>query len=540
MSLPKFKLILLVVFLLWCLPGAWAQQSKPEETGTGAAGDSGAAKSETPEAKKAVSPKQPKDEDGDSAAQPLGAWIRLKPREAEQTGKEAAPGIRSETEKAEIEEEKALFNKLLERRKPAQESSAPMAPVVSKAFLDKEQKSRLAHAEKVQRKVLKKQTMLLKKLAVNDKRGKPELRICTLNLNIYGTFKAVRSNTRRGAKNYLAREKAIVSLLAESGCNVVALQGLVGMNLADAEKGINRLAEKVTKHTSWRWTGYVGGSNNKEGFNGYLISNHNIRVEAGTSYVFDELVKLPGFGEDRFVRGPFEVVLRVRDSEHGIWHAVVLITMYFRKALDQIAVEPEGYRMQMAETLRRILEKRSQQYAEGNKPVIVLLGDRAEPRYAPAAQILEGALQLKDFRSGGPCEVKEIGQEAPGGEKNNGQQAAAAKKYSAKVKYVAACSTDLPHLKVLFGLSAETLVPVLVRSRMVKGAKKYDLVAPDERAEKLMRAEKRRQQSEIYLFEQDLHYAWAEPGSTGRYAVVAKKLRGGVKHSPLVAADLNW
>lgn len=540
----RFQIVFLAAaWLGWVLP-VRAQDAEPvrESTPGAAQTDAPQVKEGESDAKNNKTKHREKEEDTDeNAAEPLGAWIPLKPRTEEPagTGTEAAPKPRSEAEKAEIEEEKVLFEKLLERKKPPQETNIPPPPVTNSVLLGKIEKKRLDKAEKIQKKVLQIQRAQLKKLIVKDSRGKAELRVCTLNLNQYGTFKAVRSNTRRGAKNYLARERAITSLIAETGCDAVALQGLIGLDLIDAKKGIDRLVQKMGKRTRWRWTGYIGGTNSKLGYNGFLVNDRNIYVDSTASYAADDLVQLPTYTEDRFVRGPYEITLRVKDAKRDIWHTVVLITMCFRKAMDQIAAEPEGQRMQMAETLRRVVEQRSRQYMGESKPVVILLGDRSGPRSAPASQILEGTLQLKDFRTGGPCSVKEISSETTEAGKENKKKAAARKSASA-VSYAAACSSRALHPKVLFGLSSATLEPVAVRSRMVKGQKQYELVPPDEKIKKRLTAQKQRQQSEIYLLGEDLHYAWAERNSPGRYAVSTAELTGGVKHSPLVAADLNW
>ena len=65
--------------------------------------------------------------------------------------------------------------------------------------------------------------------------------------------------------------------------------------------------------------------------------------------------------------------------------------------------------MEMTEALRRILEARHETSFASGESILVVLGDRNSNFDVASARILEGALTLGSFTSGGPCRLSKRG-----------------------------------------------------------------------------------------------------------------------------------
>jgi hypothetical protein len=379
-----------------------------------------------------------------------------------------------------------------------------------------------------------------------DPRGLPELRACSLNLDGYSDKTEVRRvlKDKKAIKEYRRKEKAIINAIVDEGCTVVAVQGVVGTSLKRAREGLAQLASKLDRKSDFVWKSYLGASNHRLVYNGFLVSNFNIEVVTLRSLASVPLIKFGPFKEDEFYRGPVEIVLAVKNRDGTSRRNVHLLTWHFRRSFDRRAQEDESARMQMAESVRRTALKLSREFTETPRPIVVLLGDREGTRDAPASQILEGSLRLAEFLNAGSCqlerieEVEEFEVTVLVGEEKKPKRT---KKQRVKVSYQAKCADGSARIKQFFGVVAENPLPgPKLIPREVDGEKKY-FIRTSERKDRLKELKRRRERfSEIFLLQTDLSAAWLSAFRPGRYSAHAREVKYLPEYSPLVRVDLNW
>lgn len=477
--------------------------------------------------------------------EPLGVWIRPVATPKVELKKEAEEkkSPHQQTEELQIEEERRIFEELLKRYKREQINIEAPPPLVKKIVLNKKQRKRLDRIEKIQKRKLKKQSARLNSMRRDKARGLPEIRVCTLNLDNYGEKAAVNRLVRGIAKKkFKVKEKEIVSRIVGAGCAVVAVQGVIGQSIAQAKAGLSRLAGKIEEQSQWEWTSYLGASNHQRAFNGFLVSSDNISVETTRSYRSIPLMRFGSSKKKEFPRGPFEIVLRVGNRDSSGSRRLVLMTMHFRKSLSHENSEPEEFRIQMAETLRRLIYRRQRELADEDDTIFILLGDRAGGRYTPATRILEGQLRMKHFRPGGPCRIKEVVVEQPEEKKKTKKSAKKKKKkkIKPKIEYRAECEATSKRLKTLFGIVSENVPPLMLSVRREDGKKNFVVLKPTSKARALRKKGERERTAEVYLLQDSLPYAWKYLNSPTRYDVYQKPLEYSIKKSPLLGVQLNW
>lgn len=241
--------------------------------------------------------------------------------------------------------------------------------------------------------------------------------ICSQNLENYGSLRAVRSRVRSMDEERLAhKEAALVVRFMRSRCDVIAVQEVLGSGYEDARRNLQRLAAILQSRSGRPVSAYVGQSNEKKVFNGFLILEDRSEVLNTLSYAPAELPKLSEEQRPRmFVRGPFEIQLKVRSlQESAASRLVSLVTFHFKSqasfgASDPAELEWETYRMEMAEALRRIVLNRHTKSFSSGENILVLLGDRNSHFNSASAEILRGSLKLEDFQGEAPCRISKRG-----------------------------------------------------------------------------------------------------------------------------------
>ena len=250
---------------------------------------------------------------------------------------------------------------------------------------------------------------------VQDPRGLPELVLCSQNLENYGLFEAVKARVSgRDADDFQEKQKDLVTRFVRTGCDVIAVQELLGSKEEAARQGLQQIADALRVRTNRIFEVEVDVSNEGGSRVGYLVAKDRAEVLHTVSYARVELPKLTEKQRPRlFSRGPLELQLSVKPRGEGKAKIVNLINFHFKSRAgaqdDPAQLEWEGYRMEMAEALRRIVENRhAQSFADG-ETLLVLMGDRNSNFDLASAQILYGVLSLKHFQENGPCRLSKRG-----------------------------------------------------------------------------------------------------------------------------------
>ena len=248
-----------------------------------------------------------------------------------------------------------------------------------------------------------------------DPRGEPELTVCSQNLKNYGSF--VDSKSREAGlklEDFKEKEQALVSRFERAKCDVVGVQELLGRDNEKAQKAIDQLALALQKRTNRVYETRIGDTNDGISRVGFLVAKDRAEIASVMTY---KKVLLPKLSEDQkprlFSRSPLEIQLAVRPKGESQARTVSLVNFHFKSKSgasgDAAALEWETYRMEMAEGLRRILEKRFRNsFGSGAIPLLVL-GDRNGNFDVASAKILDGTLPLSRFQGQAVCRLSKRG-----------------------------------------------------------------------------------------------------------------------------------
>lgn len=248
-----------------------------------------------------------------------------------------------------------------------------------------------------------------------DSRGKPEITICNQNLENYGTLGLVKARVPSMTAGLLAdKEEALLKRFAKTGCDVIAVQELLGESRKMALASMDRLVGVLKKGMNREFEGVIGDTNEGPIRVGFLVAKDRAEIVNMVSYA---KVELPKFTEKQrprlFGRGPLEIQIKVKGRGESGTKTFSLITFHFKARSgamsDPTGLEWETYRIEMAEAMKRIIENRfSESLISGAAPLIVL-GDRNSNFDLASAKILEGVLKMKDFQGTGPCRLSNRG-----------------------------------------------------------------------------------------------------------------------------------
>ena len=392
----------------------------------------------------------------------------------------------------------------------------PRQPAPQKSTLDAAAKARIRRAKSLQAAIAREERRKFPRSTRKDPRGEAELKICSLNLNSYGLSADYRRILRKKSVVLLkSRERSALLALGRSGCDVVALQGLLGSERKNAKAALDGFAEKLAKTTSRTYQSYLSDSNNKLIRHAFLVDSDIIKVIQTRSYID---APFPAFADSKlkqFPRGPFEIELLIQGKGAAGPKSVVLITDCLQNRVQNKPLEPVSTRMQMAEGLRRVVEERSRGFSAEDAPLLVLAVDRVCGQGGLAARLLNGALRLADFSPGGPCGV------APDG------------------KWT--CNERVQHPRVLFGVLDDNFAPPPKWiHRVVDGKAQYERDPLDRKLRRAERKADERRSAEIYLQQADLPYAAAGGRGEGRLQAGQVGVKNSLPGSPLVWVELNW
>ncbi|MFN8388653.1 MAG: hypothetical protein U0136_00010 [Bdellovibrionota bacterium] len=475
------------------------------------------------------------DENGQEVVEPLDVWIPAQPSPSPaKSNKPAALQPEEETEAVdeegalaeegeEVEEEPVQLESVetdAQLPEDAANKAALQAAVHPRRIqLTKYQRKRMNAARAMRRKIVREQRkeLHLDESADADPRGEPELTLCTLNVNNYGArddyrriFKAAKLPLRKQAEDSMLRA------VGRAKCDVIATQCFLGADDAAVEKGMSVLKKKLSAQTGSEWVVRYSPSNRDIVRNAFLVRKESAEIVRTDSFGTVKFNMFSEFTGTQFARMPFEIVLHVPGKGKSSDRTLLLIAYDFRNSFGPNEKEPETLRMQMADALRQIVHTETHKFPNDDPPIVVILGDRRGPKFAPATQLLEGRSRLVDFTENGGCSLDETATKT-------------------------ICKAGVVHYKEFFGVSAEGLgqEPQVV-TKKVDGVEKKMLVYPSESVEKKRVSSLARLTSEIYFQARDLDWVMEKPFLPGRYRAGTVRVSTGLPQSPLVWAELNW
>jgi hypothetical protein len=252
-------------------------------------------------------------------------------------------------------------------------------------------------------------------IAGSDARGAPELIVCSQNLENYGVLSSVRERVKGATQENLSdKEKALIARFEKAQCDVIAVQELLAKNAEDGKLVLEHFALLLRRRTGRIFEARAGDSQDGLLRVGMLVAKDRADIINVASYVKVELPKLSPSQKPRyFARGPLEVQLDVKPAGEGIRKTVTLITFHFKSrsgaGKDPSGLEWETYRLEEAEALRRIMQTRHAGTFTSGESILIALGDRNSNFDMASAQVLQGALVLKDFQGKGRCRLSKRG-----------------------------------------------------------------------------------------------------------------------------------
>lgn len=248
-----------------------------------------------------------------------------------------------------------------------------------------------------------------------DPRGPSDLTVCSQNLENFGSYQDSRVRSpQMTQEEYREKERALAQRIAKAGCDVVAVQEVLGKDDETALVAMRDLADALRKLTNRFYDVKVGPTLDKFSHVGFLVAKDRAEISNFLSYAKVELPKIvPNEKPRLFIRAPMEIQLKVKASPSGSAKTLSLINFHFKSRRggggDPAELEWETYRMAMAEAIRRIAELRHSRALTSGETLLILLGDRNSHFDCASAKILEGALVLKNFLDGGTCRLSKRG-----------------------------------------------------------------------------------------------------------------------------------
>jgi hypothetical protein len=227
------------------------------------------------------------------------------------------------------------------------------------------------------------------------------LRVCSQNLANYGIPTEVAKRVLgRERIPFEIREELLVRRIKDAGCQVLAVQEIVGSSWKRGHAGLNRLKAAVERATGKKFTSVLGGANPGDVRCGFLISEDGIKLERAVSYAGGLLPKvLSTHRLERLSRGPLVVQLSWRDQQ------ISIVNIHFKSKYgggrDPSRLQFELLRMQMAQHLRGLAEGHFLPELLGIDHWFIVVGDRNSRRGSASDSIIRGELSLVDFRRGG-------------------------------------------------------------------------------------------------------------------------------------------
>jgi hypothetical protein len=237
---------------------------------------------------------------------------------------------------------------------------------------------------------------------------------CSQNLENFGTYAATLSRMpQMTPERYEVKKNGLVARILEAGCDIVAVQEVVGHGQRQAERGLEVLIENLNSASSRRYRGVLTPSEDPDSRVGFFYDDQVQRLEKVVSLTWEEMPTLDyHYRPQRYSRGPLVGTFVPTVSPR---YRIVVMVLHLKSKRgsqgDPAKLQFEPLRMQMAAGIVDQLKARvPEAFIDGSKELLVVAGDRNSEPTSGSARILAGALSLEDFRRGGPCIVLRSGE----------------------------------------------------------------------------------------------------------------------------------
>jgi hypothetical protein len=250
---------------------------------------------------------------------------------------------------------------------------------------------------------------------VEDPRGNSDLTVCSQNLKLFGTLETLKQKVPGySADEYKLKVESLVRRFASTGCDVIAVQEILGRNQDAVDAGLQELAGKLQRSTNRVFR--IRAAPPAEGGMtlGFLVAEDRAAIVNTLSYAKIELPKLAPKQKPRlFSRTPLEIQLIANSRETNLAKPISIVNFHFKSKRggegDPTGLEWETYRMEMSEAIRRVAERRHRQAFARGDSILMLLGDRNSNFDVASARILDGTLNLSSFQADGDCRLSKRG-----------------------------------------------------------------------------------------------------------------------------------
>jgi len=248
-----------------------------------------------------------------------------------------------------------------------------------------------------------------------DARGAPELTVCSQNLENYGAYPdALARSPGLTDFDLQHKERDLITRFIHVGCDVIAVQEVLGKGEEKALIALSRLAELLRKASGRIYEVKTGPSNDPMSRVGFLVAKDRAEIINLVSYNNIELPKISEKQKPRdFSRGPLEIQLSVKGQADAQAKTVSIVNIHFKSKHgaqeDAAELDWETYRMEMAEAVRRIVDNRHSKDFKRGDSILMVVGDRNSNFDVASAKILNGILKLKNFQGTAPCRLSKRG-----------------------------------------------------------------------------------------------------------------------------------
>jgi hypothetical protein len=248
-----------------------------------------------------------------------------------------------------------------------------------------------------------------------DPRGQPEITLCSQNLENYGALRDVqRRDPGMTPQDMINKEADLVKRFIDVGCDVIAVQEVLGRSQDIAFVALEHLANILRQRTNRFFAAVVGDGDDSLSRTGFLYARDKFTLLNKVIFTKVELPRItPEDKPDFFSRAPFEIQLATKPSVHSDRKVLNVINIHFKSKRagqdDPAALDFETTRMSMAEAVRRIALSRHRRTVSLGESLLVIMGDRNSNRLSASARILEGGLRLADFLEKENCRLSQSG-----------------------------------------------------------------------------------------------------------------------------------
>ncbi|NDC38859.1 MAG: hypothetical protein EBZ48_12550, partial [Proteobacteria bacterium] len=248
-----------------------------------------------------------------------------------------------------------------------------------------------------------------------DPRGEPEVTLCSQNLQNLGTYSQSKARLFNiTPEEFDQKRQALVRRFKETGCDIIAVQELLGRSVEEATETLAQLAKLLGSKTNRLFDVVAAESSDPLSRVGFIYARDRVEVQNKLSYARLELPRLtPKERPRQFIRPPMELQFAVKPREEGVSKVLTVINFHLKskagKERDPVDLEWETYRMQMAEALRRVAENRHAASFASGEALLAIVGDRNSNFDAASARILEGSLVLQQFEADPACRLTKRG-----------------------------------------------------------------------------------------------------------------------------------